>query len=159
MSQTYEGGCSCGEVRFRMESDPLIVHCCHCHWCQRESGSAFALNAMIESTRVSILKGDPKSFPAPSNSGAGQDFWRCPNCMITVWSTYGGFGDVIRCVRVGALDEAHGIEPDIHIYTASKQAWFEIPEGKPSVEAYYRKKAVWSESSLLRMRELLDAAN
>jgi hypothetical protein len=38
-----EGGCDCGEVRYRLTTRPLIVHCCHCRWCQRESGTAFAL--------------------------------------------------------------------------------------------------------------------
>jgi hypothetical protein len=50
-----DGGCSCRAVRYRMRSKPLFVHCCHCRWCQRESGAAFALNAMIESDRVETL--------------------------------------------------------------------------------------------------------
>ena len=91
----YEGGCACGGVRFRMLSAPLFVHCCHCRWCQRETGASFALNALIESDRVSVLSGEPEPTPTPSNSGKGQNIWRCPGCHVALWSNYAGFGDKV----------------------------------------------------------------
>ena len=66
--QALEGGCTCRAVRYRMTSPPLFVHCCHCRWCQRESGSAFALNAMIEADRVTNLREAPELVHTPSNS-------------------------------------------------------------------------------------------
>ena len=48
MNPTLEGGCACGKMRYRLESKPMIVHCCHCRDCQRQTGSAFVLNALIE---------------------------------------------------------------------------------------------------------------
>lgn len=155
MNEKPEGGCSCGEVRFRLESSPLFVHCCHCYWCQRESGSAFALNAMIEADRVTSLKGAPSCFSAPSNSGGGQDFWRCKECMTTVWSHYAGAGDKLKFVRVGALDAGHDLQPDIHIYTASKQPWVLIPDDQVAVDGYYDSKKYWPENSLSRMTALM----
>ena len=149
-----EGGCTCGKVRYRMESSPLIVHCCHCTWCQRETGTAFALNALIEASRVTILEGEPEMIPTPSKSGKGQMIWRCPECRIAVWSNYAGFGDKVRFIRVGTLDEAHRLPPDIHIFTNAKQPWVVIPDESAAVDVYYDKNDVWSEESVRRVHEL-----
>src|SRR3954468_8171975 len=112
---SHEGGCTCRAVRYRMTSKPLFVHCCHCRWCQRETGSAFALNAMIESDRVHLLHGEVDVVPTPANSGKGQKIARCPVCRIAVWSNYAGIGDAVRFIRVGTLDEPDRFPPDIHI--------------------------------------------
>jgi len=152
---TYVGGCACGAIRYRMESKPLFVHCCHCHWCQRETGASYALNAMIEADRVILLQGRPEMVQTPSNSGKGQAIWRCPDCRIALWSNYSGAGDKVHFVRVGTLDEAHRLPPDIHIYTASKQPWIVIPDGHPAVEAYYDRKKYWPEESLARRKRIL----
>ena len=152
---TYAGGCACGAVRYRMEAKPIIVHCCHCHWCQRETGAAFALNAMIEADRVTLLQGDPEMVAIPSNSGKGQNIWRCPNCRIALWSNYAAAGDKLHFIRVGTLDEAHRLPPDIHIFTASKQPWIVIPDGQAAVESYYDREEYWSKESLARRRQVL----
>ncbi len=145
-----EGGCTCRAVRFRLASRPLFVHCCHCTWCQRESGASFALNAMIESDRVELLAGEPKLVETPSASGAGQRIARCPHCWVAVWSHYAGAGDAIRFVRVGTLDDPARLPPDIHIFTASKQPWVILPSGAPAVAEYYDRKRHWPAQSLAR---------
>ena len=152
---TYAGGCACGAVRYRMEAKPIIVHCCHCHWCQRETGAAFALNAMIEADRVTLLQGEPEMVAIPSNSGKGQNICRCPNCRIALWSNYAAAGDKLHFIRVGTLDEAHRLPPDIHIFTASKQPWIVIPDGQAAVESYYDREEYWSQDSLSRRRQVL----
>jgi hypothetical protein len=149
-----QGGCTCGAVRYRMTSKPMFVHCCHCRWCQRETGSAFVLNAMIESDRVVLLHGQPEVVNTPSNSGKGQKIVRCPSCRIALWSNYAGAGDAVRFVRVGTLDEPDLLPPDIHIFTASKQRWIVLPPGTPAVEEYYRSSDFWPRESLERRRAL-----
>ena len=151
---TVDGGCACGGVRYRMALPPLFVHCCHCSWCQRESGASYALNALIESDRVEVLQGEPERVPTPSNSGKGQDVWRCPQCRVALWSHYAGFGDGVSFVRVGTLDQAGRITPDIHIFTESKQPWVVIPEGHAAVERYYSLREYWPEESRARLRKL-----
>jgi hypothetical protein len=148
------GGCACGAVRYRMQSEPLIVHCCHCTWCQRETGSAFALNAMIEADRVTLLQGEPERVATPSNSGKGQDIFRCATCRVAVWSNYGGAGDKIHFVRVGTLDAGHALQPDVHIYTSTKQPWVMLPDGQPVFDEYYRRSECWSDQSIARVTEL-----
>src|SRR5262245_7577090 len=108
----YDGGCTCRFVRYRMTTAPMFVHCCHCRWCQRETGASFALNAMIEADRVEIISGDVEVVLTPSNSGKGQKISRCPKCRIALWSNYSGSGDVVRFVRVGTLDEPDRVPPD-----------------------------------------------
>jgi len=150
-----EGGCTCRAVRFRMMSKPLFVHCCHCTWCQRETGTAFALNAMIESDRVVLLSGDVEAVHTPSNSGKGQKITRCAQCRIAVWSNYAGAGEAIRFVRVGTLDQAFRLAPDIHIFTSTKQPWVILPKDAPAVAEYYDRKAYWPAESIKRREALL----
>lgn len=150
-----QGGCDCRTVRYQLESAPLFVHCCHCRWCQRESGASFALNAMIEAERVTLLAGEPEIVDTPSASGKGQKIARCPQCRVALWSNYSGAGPSVRFVRVGTLDEPDHLPPDIHIFTASKQPWVVLPEGTPAVPAYYDRKTYWQAASLARREALL----
>ena len=138
-----------------MTTRPLFVHCCHCTWCQRETGASFALNAMIEADRVELLAGEPEAVDTPSKSGKGQKIWRCPKCRIAVWSNYAGAGDAVRFVRVGTLDKPGQLPPDIHIFTASKQPWVVLPPGVPAVAEYYKSAEYWPKESLERRAVLL----
>ena len=152
---TYDGGCTCRAVRYRMTSRPLFVNCCHCRWCQRETGASFALNAMIEADRVELLQGEVDVVMTPSKSGKGQKIARCPQCRVAVWSNYAGAGDAVRFVRVGTLDEPDRLPPDIHIFTASKQPWVVLPPGMPAVPEYYKAADYWPKQSLERRAVLL----
>jgi hypothetical protein len=148
------GGCTCRAVRFCMTSAPLIVHCCHCRWCQRETGAAFALNALIEAERVQLLAAAPELVLTPSNSGRGQKIARCPQCRVALWSHYAGAGDKLSFVRVGTLDDPDAFAPDVYIYTESKQPWVLIPPGARAFTQFYRPAEVWSAASLERYRAI-----
>ena len=138
-----------------MTDAPLFVHCCHCRWCQRESGSAFALNAMIEAEHVVLLNGEPELVVTPSNSGKGQKYHRCPTCKVALWSNYSGAGDSIRFIRVGTLENPDLLPPDIHIFTNSKQPWVILPPDTPSVPEFYDRKRYWPAESLARREAAL----
>lgn len=149
-----EGGCTCRALRYRMLTSPLFVHCCHCTWCQRETGAAFALNALIEADRIQLLQGEAEIVLTPSFSGRGQKISRCPRCQIAVWSNYAGAGDRIHFVRVGTLDRPELLPPDIHIYTGSRQPWVVLPADTPAVEGFYDRRRYWSQDSLARAAAL-----
>ena len=149
------GGCVCGAARYEMATAALFVHCCHCTWCQRESGAAFALNAMIESDRVTLTAGTVQGVRTPSNSGKGQTVFRCPHCQVALWSHYAGAGDAVKFLRVGTLDEPFRPAPDIHIFTSTKQTWVLLDPATPAVAEYYDRNHHWPESSLERRRALL----
>jgi hypothetical protein len=161
MAKDFAGRCTCGHVRFRMTSTPMIVHCCHCRCCQRETGSAFVINALIETDRVTIDQGDVEEVDTPTNSGKGQRIIRCPKCRVALWSHYafGGIGELIRFVRVGTLDEPDALPPDVHIFVESKQPWVEIPRGAPVFETYYSTPDLWTPDSLARLGALRQAGN
>ena len=153
--QPMEGTCSCRGVRYRMTAAPLFVHCCHCTWCQRETGSAFVLNAMVEAECVEVLAGSPLAIDTPSNSGRGQKITRCPRCYVALWSNYPGGGDAIRFVRVGTLDKPGALKPDVHIYTGTKARWLKLPKRTPSFRDYYNTSKLWPKASLKRLNAAL----
>jgi hypothetical protein len=153
LDKPYEGGCTCRSVRYKLQSKPMFVHCCHCRWCQRETGTAFALNALIEPDRMEVT-GEVVLVNTPSNSGKGQMVARCAKCHIALWSNYGGMGDVLRFVRVGTLDEPDRLPPDIHIFTSSKQPWVKLADGKPVMPEYYKSAEMWPKESLERRAKI-----
>lgn len=151
-----QGGCDCRAVRYRLESPPLFVHCCHCRWCQRESGASFALNAVIEADRVELTAGTPERIETPSASGKGQSVFRCPNCKVAVWSHFAGAGDKASFIRVGTLDNP-ACPPDVHIFTDSKQPWVVIPADAEQYSVYYSGRDVvriYGEISAARWKAL-----
>ncbi len=166
-SPALDGGCTCGAVRYRIACAPIFVHCCHCHWCQRETGSAFAVNAMIESDRVGLLQGETETVTLPSESGngqratgngqraavSGQRVACCPTCHIALWSHYHGAGDEIRFIRVGTLDDPDALPPEIHVHASSKQPWVVLPENVRAFVAFYDPKLEWTDDALQRFGE------
>jgi hypothetical protein len=152
------GGCACKHIRFSVTAAPLIIHCCHCHSCQREAGSAFVINYVVESSNVVLSdeSGRPVDIATPSASGRGQLITRCPKCHVAVWSSYGGGGPLCAFVRVGTLDveSKQGISPDIHIYTESKVDWVKLPEGVLTRDKFYNVAEVWSDEAKQRWAAL-----
>ncbi len=151
MAESFEGGCSCGAVRFRLNSAPMFVHCCHCLDCQRQTGSAFAVNALYETDRIEITAGTPEPVSMPTDGGRPHDIYRCPECKVAVWSDYGR-RPYLRFVRVGTLDDPTAISPDVHIYTRSKQPWVALPADVPAFAEYYDMKTLWPAEAQERRR-------
>ncbi len=149
-----EGGCACGAIRYRLVSPPMFVHCCHCRDCQRQTGSAFVLNALIETDRIALLADTPHPSSVPTDSGRPHRIFRCPTCQTAVWSEYGGIA-TLRFVRVGTLDNPAWLPPDVHIYIRSKLPWVTLPAGVLAFEAYYDSTKVWPVASLERRRAVI----
>ena len=146
---TLEGRCSCGSVRYRLTSLPMFVNCCHCTDCQRETGSAFVINAVIETDRIELLSGEPEAVSMPTESGRPHDIYRCPSCHIALWSDYGRRPG-LRFLRVGTLENPGALPPDAHIFTRSKLPWVVLPEGMPAFDIFYDMKTQWSSESPTR---------
>jgi hypothetical protein len=157
ISVPREGGCACGAVRYRLASDPLFTHCCHCLNCQRQTGSAFVINLLIETDRVELLAGDPQPVDVPRDDGSTQKIFRCPSCQVAVFSQYTHPG--VRFVRGGTLDQPSEVTPDVHIYTRSKLSWVTLPDLVPAFEVYYDMKALWPAASLERLDAITRLAN
>lgn len=158
MEPVHEGRCACGSVHYKVHGSPMFVHCCHCSYCQRQSGAAFALNAMVEADRVEVTQGKPEPVKVPSPSGKGQVIWRCPACRTALWSHYGGAGDLIDFIRVGTLEDPAAMPPDIHIYTSTKQPWVTLDDGKPQMDEFYDRRDYWPAASLDRLKAVIAKA-
>jgi len=139
-------------VRYRLTSEPMFVHCCHCLNCQRQTGSAFVINLLIEADRVEVFGGEPQPVGAPRDDGSAQTIYRCPECQVAVFSEYGR--PEVLFVRAGTLDDPSSIAPDVHIFTRSKLPWVALPGSAPAFDVYYDSKTLWPAESL----ERLDAA-
>lgn len=151
MTSQLEGRCACGEVRYRLNAKPMFVHCCHCSDCQRLTGSAFAINAIIEGEAIELLSGTPQPEPVPTASGRPHDIYRCTSCRTALWSDYGRRPNY-RFVRAGTLEDPTEITPDVHIFTRSKLPWVKLPEGARAFEEFYDTEAEWPQDSLKRRK-------
>ena len=148
-----EGGCACGTVRYRLTSEPLFIHCCHCLNCQRQTGSAFVINLLLETDRIEVLTGEPQPVDAPRDDGGAQRIFRCPSCQVAVFSEYGW--PELLFVRGGTLDEPSAATPDVHIHTRSKLPWVELPDDTPAFNVYYDSRTLWPAASLERLDAIL----
>jgi hypothetical protein len=153
---SLDGGCACAAVRYRLETPPMFVHCCHCRDCQRQTGSAFVVNALIETDRITLLAGAPEPVSVPTDSGRPHDVYRCPACRSALWSDYGR-RPTLRFVRVGTLDEPDALAPDVHIFTRSKLPWVGLLDDTPAFEIYYDMRKLWPAESLARRQAILGA--
>jgi hypothetical protein len=146
------GGCTCRRIRYRLTARPMFVHCCHCTWCQRETGSAFAVNALIEASNVELLSGNPVKATLPTASGKGQVFHRCSDCGVALWSNYADAGEHVLFVRTGTLDDPSIAPPDIHIYTSTRRPWVILPMNVPAVAEFYRLSDYWPAEAIVRFK-------
>ena len=158
--ETQTGGCTCGQVRYEVKAQPLIVHACHCSWCQNQTGAPHVVNALVETDLVELTAGEIENIQVPSASGKGQSIARCKSCKVAVWSHYdfGGLGQQVRFVRVGTLDNPKTIPPDVHIYTSSKLPWYLIHPSHQAEEEFYDLHTTWRPESLKRLQAIKEAA-
>ena len=148
-----KGHCTCGAVAYRLTRKPLITHACHCTWCQRETGTAFALNAMIETEALEV-SGAVEGIVTSSASGKGQIVARCPTCRVALYSHYAGAGRLMAFVRVGTLADLAACPPDAHIFTESKLPWVVLDPETPAFAVFYDRKALWSTEALARRADV-----
>lgn len=146
-----KGRCSCGEVKIEILAKPMIVQCCHCTYCQRESGSAFAINLVIERSNL-VVTGETRAVSLSSASGKGQTMHRCLTCHDALWSHYLSATEGFAFVRVGVLDDRAQITPDVHIWTSTKLPWVVLPADTEHFDGYYNPKETWSAETLARFR-------
>ena len=152
----FEGGCFCGAVRYRVSSGPMFVNCCHCRDCQEQTGSGFAVNALIEADRMAVT-GEVVRCEMATDSGRPHDIYRCPKCATALWSDYGRRG-YMRFLRATTLDDPAAMPPDAHIFTRSKLPWVGLPADVPAFEVFYDMPTLWPRESLARREAAAKAA-
>lgn len=154
-NKSHEGGCGCGAVRYRLTDDPIFVNNCHCRLCQRQTGTASAVNAFIETSQLQHLTGKLTEHEFGTGSGGTQTVVRCANCGTPLWSHFSGLDRKAAAVRVGTLDDPSAVRPDAVIYTDHKLAWVALPDGIPQFNAYYAYAERLPPDRLNRLKSLL----
>ena len=142
MAEVHEGGCVCGAVRYRTRGDPARVTVCHCKWCQRRTGSAFAVEAVFDQLQVELHGSKPNTYRHLSDeSGRWLDLRFCPTCGTNIGFTLEWVPGIVG-IDAGTFDEPGWISPDRHafkyIYLSSSQSWSRIPEGAEVYERHFR---------------------
>ena len=132
MPKHYEGGCHCGAIRYTCSKDPELTFYCHCYDCQRTTGSPFSIELMIDKQSFE-LAGSPESYVVPGDSGKPVTRWNCVTCGSGIYLESEADPRYIF-LKVGSLDDASWVTPDMHIYTAAKQPWIQIEDGLPQHE-------------------------
>lgn len=125
--QVKEGGCLCGDVRYRIEDDPKAVAICHCSHCQRQSGSLFSTNVVVGQDRF-VLEGQTRTYEDRGDSGL--PVWRhfCGRCGSPIFTVAESIpGKVV--VKAGTLDQRLEARPAVELYTARSCAWWPPLEG------------------------------
>ena len=150
MEQIFEGGCACGKTRYQVIKNPMFVHCCHCHLCQQQTGSAFILHAFLEPENIKIISSNLTTHNMPAGSGQRHIVKRCAHCATGIISHYGP-KDTLSIIKVGTLDDPNLMPPDAHVFTKDKLDWVTLPKGIPSFEKFYDIEATWSKESYLRL--------
>ncbi|QKR98389.1 GFA family protein [Sphingomonas sp. CL5.1] len=135
MSETddaaIEGGCNCGAVRYRIEGAPLAVAACHCTSCRRQSGAAYSVNIVAKARHVAIE--GPLGAYEDNDTASGKPVIRefCARCGSPIRSVITAQPAIVA-IKAGTADNAGDFAPGLHVWTASKLPWVEIPAGLPS---------------------------
>ncbi|KAF2714816.1 hypothetical protein K504DRAFT_529080 [Pleomassaria siparia CBS 279.74] len=163
-----KGHCTCKTITYEVVAPFLVTNCCHCTWCQRETGTVFVLNAIIETSNFRITSETKPVFVyIPSASGDGQMIARCPTCYVALYGDYVGDGAWTTFVKAGTLDDdgKKRVKPDVHIFTSTKMDWVDLTSererGVPILEKGYKREDVWSREANERFAALklkMDAA-
>jgi hypothetical protein len=121
---TITGGCLCGKVRYSADAEPAFVGLCHCHDCQKFTGSAFAAMIGLPKSAVTVT-GVLKGFTKPGDSGKPMERRFCPGCGASIMDEAEMMPGVVM-IAIGTLDDPSWVKPTAQIYCASAQPWVQL---------------------------------
>ena len=154
MNPTLEGGCACGKMRYRLTSQPMFVHCCHCKDCQRQTGSAFVINALIETGRVEKLTGETKAVAVPTDSGRPHDIHRCPSCENGGLEPLRGSASALHSSASARSTSRRNSRPTCIFIRARNCPGWRCRRTFRHSTAYYDSKTLWPPESLERRKAI-----
>ena len=120
----FSGGCLCGKVRYTANADPIFTGVCHCHDCQKFSGSAFAAVLAVPKAAVTVT-GTLKTFTKPGDSGQPMHRQFCPECGSGIMDEADLMPGVVM-LNIGTLDDPSWVKPAMQIYCDSAQSWVQL---------------------------------
>ena len=111
----------------------MITLVCHCRDCQKLSVSAFSMTMMVRREDLEIVRGELAAFDRPAASGNVARCYFCPTCSNRIYHENPAKPELVR-LKPGTLDDTDIIQPDMHVWTSSKQAWVKLPDDMPCHE-------------------------
>jgi hypothetical protein len=120
------GGCQCGAIRYQCTAEPLALFVCHCRECQKQSGSAFGMSLQVPRQALTVIRGQPRFWSRPADSGRRLKCAFCDNCGTRVWHEP-EVPTGTATIKAGSLDEPVDFSTATHIWTASKLPGLELP--------------------------------
>lgn len=151
-----DGGCGCGQVRYRVTGEPIFVNNCHCRQCQQQTGGTSVVNAFYEEERLEILDGNLTEHVVTAGSGGPHTICRCDNCGVALWSYYPRLGRLGVGIRVGTMDEKDSLTPVAAIFVSEKMPWVTLPEGLPHFDKTYDYRELLDADKIARMDEMIE---
>ena len=140
MANIHQGGCICGAVQYAAHGDPLRVSVCHCTWCQRRTGSGFAVEALFEKSQIEVSGTTSKFRSSSDESGRWLDLEFCAKCGTNIGFTFERLPNM-RMIDSGTFDDPSWISPDRfefrYVYLRSAQCWSAIPQGARAFDAFF----------------------
>jgi len=121
------GGCACGGIRYEIEGEHKQLLVCHCTYCQTRSGSAFGMSLFLDGDALTITRGEPKIWRRTTDSGRAALTAFCPDCGTLIFGRPEWRPDMLA-LKPGTLDDRSWLQPDVQIWTRSKQPWVTIPD-------------------------------
>lgn len=129
----YSGQCACGSVRLEITGEPIATRQCWCRQCQQIAAGGPTNNAIFKVDDVAI-SGTLAHQSWAAASGNTLTFHFCPSCGTQIYGQSSARMH-LKTVRFGALDQDHGLKPDIVIWTDDAPAWAVI---NPALESWPR---------------------
>lgn len=130
MTGLVEGGCRCGAARYTLSVPAMPpVYCCHCHYCQSWSGSAFTEQVIVPAGALTAT-GPIVTYGYDTDSGATSTHRFCGTCHTRLWNDNTRLPGYV-VVRAGTLDTSDTLVPVAHIWVSRKQPWIVIDAAVP----------------------------
>ena len=124
----FSGGCLCGAIRYEVTGEPVRMAICHCDDCRKATGAAFTTNIFVNEADLRITQGMPKQYRHPTDSGSTMTKEFCPDCGSQLFG-YSSRSSGIKHVKVGTIDDASFVKPQLEVYTVRKLPYVRLQEG------------------------------
>ena len=125
------GGCSCGQVSYTIDAEPVRAFQCQCRDCQWDSGGGHSSVFVFPSSAFTVV-GEIRDIARKSDRGATKRKGFCPTCGVAIYNQPDKFPDLIG-VYAGSLDDAAAFRPSAVFYTSRGYAWDFLDPDVPKV--------------------------
>lgn len=137
MKAPFSGGCTCGAIRYECAAEPVAMIKCHCRYCQRATGGAFAPAVLVPTDSFKLTRGTPRYYLTPSAAGGRHQRGFCADCgsRLTGGENPDRQTGVVG-VNAGSLDDPGAFLPEMDIWVSDAQPWDHMDPKLPKFETY-----------------------